>query len=488
MKQFYSLIVSFFAVLMVAAQPTLPGNPGACNANNCTTNALIDVCPPGGSTVISSTINGAYNRGNNPSHLGEGAIWRYRNFASVGGVTVNMEVTIDDISNATLESIDDDAADDQAGNSIGSFFSPRIGPDVNLNGTNRRGYVQFTMRFYRNSTGVNNNSNADFANTVNLSNINYVHYDIDGNDAGNVNQATTAGSWFRETGMAKRISVSNPQVLANSATDLVAYNYTDPVSTSWTGYAGGVCERDGVSKCAQVAASFAFAGSLPSITFRMGYDYNAGGNLGRPVRQYGSRLGCFNFPQQITLPVKLLAFSGSYNGSKTLLSWETANEVNFDRYDIERSTNGSDYLAIASEKSKSAISQPKYQFSDDLAGAYENVFYYRLRMVDIDGKYSYSNVIMVRKDQKKMASLIISPNPVFAGGVVTIRLGAETKKSVELRVIDNSGKIVLKQQNQLNEGINSISFNNQSRLQSGIYTVQVVADDEILSSKLSVIR
>jgi hypothetical protein len=487
MNKFYSLIVSLFAVFMVAAQPTIPGNPGACNANNCTTNALIDVCPAGGSTVISSTINGAYNRGNNPNHLGEGAIWRYRNFATVGGVTVNMEVTIDDISNATLESIDDDAADDQAGNSIGSFFSPRIGPDVNLNGTNRRGYVQFTMKFYKNSTGTNNNSNSDFANTVNLSNINYVHYDIDGNDAGNV-ASGTAGSWFRETGMAQRVSVSNPQVLANSATDLIAYNYTDPVATSWTGYAGGICERDGVSRCAQVASSFSFSGSLPSITFRMGYDYNAGGNIGRPVRQYGSRLGCFNFPQQITLPVKLLAFSGSYNGSKTLLSWETANEVNFDRYDVERSTNGSDYLAIASEKSKTGIAQPKYQFSDDLNGSYENVFYYRLRMVDIDGKYSYSNVIMVRKDQKQMASLIISPNPVFGGGVVTIRLGSESKKSVEVRVIDNSGKIVLKQQNQLNEGINSISFNNQSHLQSGIYTVQVVADDEILSSKLSVIR
>jgi hypothetical protein len=487
MNKFYSLIVSLSAVFMAAAQPTIPGTPVACNANNCTTNALIDVCPPGGSTVISSTAGGAYNRGNNPNHLGVGAIWRYRNFATVGGVTVNMEVTIDGISNATLESLDDDAADDQAGNSIGSFFAPRIGPDVNLNGTNRRGYVQFTMAFYRNATGVNSNNNADFANTVNLSNINYVHYDIDGNDANNVSTGT-AGSWYRETGMARRISVSNPTILSNGATDLIAYNYTDPVATSWTGYAGGICERDGVSKCAQVASSFSFQGSLPSITFRMGYDYNAGGNIGRPVRQYGSRLGCFNFPQQITLPVKLLSFSGSYNGAKTLLNWETANEVNFDRYDIERSINGKDYLAIGSERSKTGFSASKYQYADELSGANENVFYYRLRMVDIDGKFSYSNVIMVRRDQKNMDGMVLSPNPVFSGSVVTIRLNADTKKSVEIRVIDNSGKIVLKQQNQLNIGINSIAFNNQSHLQSGIYTVQVVGDGEILSSKLSVIK
>jgi hypothetical protein len=487
MKKVYSFILSLSAVFMAAAQPTIPGTPVACNANSCTTNSLIDVCPPGGSTVISSTIGGAYHRGNNPDHLGVGAIWRYRNFATVGGVTVNMEVTIDAISNATLDALDDDAADDQAGVSIGSFFSPRIGPDVNLNGTNRRGYVQFTMAFYRNSTGTNNNTNADFANTVNLANINYVHYDIDGNDANNV-ATGTAGSWFRETGMARRISVSNPQVLASGATDLIAYNYTDPVATSWTGFAGSVCEREGVSRCAQVTSSFSYQGSLPSITFRMGYDYNGGGNIGSPVRQYGSRLGCFNFPQEITLPVKLLSFSGSYNGAKTLLNWETANEVNFDRYDVERSTNGKDYLAIGSEKSKTGFSASKYQYADELSGANENVFYYRLRMVDIDGKFSYSNVIMVRRDQKNMGGMILSPNPVFSGSVVTIRLNADTKKNVEIRVIDNSGKVVLNQQNQLNEGINSIAFNNQNRLQSGIYTVQVIADDEILSSKLSVIR
>ena len=130
-----------------------------------------------------------------------------------------------------------------------------------------------------------------------------------------------------------------------------------------------------------------------------------------------------------------------------------------------------------------------YAFTDnDAINQSSHRLYYRLRMVDIDGKYSYSNVIMVRKDQKAMSTITLSPNPAFAGSVVTIRLSAETKKNVEIRVIDNSGKIVLTQQNQLNEGINSISFNNQNRLQSGIYTVQVVADDKILSSKLSVIR
>jgi hypothetical protein len=492
MKKFYSLILLLIATASAKAQPTLPAAPITCNANNCTTNSQIDVCPALGSTVISNHQGGAYNRGGtgngNGSNLTAGAVWRYRNMATVNGVTVNAEITIDAISNAVLNNIDDDGAVDQNNQSMASFFSPRIGPDANLNGTNRRGYVQFTMTFFRNSTGINNNTNADFANSVSLTGINYVHYDIDGNDANNTTTGT-AGSWFRETGVAKRLTASNPIVLADAQTELVSYSYTDvSPATSWTGFAGSVCDRDGVSRCSQLASSFSYNGSLPSITFRMGYDYNGGGNIGSPVRQYGSRLGCFNFPSQITLPVKLTGFSGSYRNNSTVLNWETESEINFDRYEIERSTNSKDFIIVGTEMSKANSAKLSYVYTDNLSTSNDYVFYYRLRMVDQDGKYKYSNVIMVRRDQRNMTGMIISPNPVISEGVITIRLSSSTRKNIEIRVIDNSGKMVARQQNQLSEGINSISFNNQSRLQSGIYTVQVVADDEILSSKLSVIR
>lgn len=487
MKKFYSLLLLLSAAVAAKAQPTLPAAPAAGNSNSCTTNSQIDVCPIGGSTVISSHQGGVYNRGNDDDHEGEGAVWRFRNMAVVNGVTINAEITIDDISNARLENIDDDGARDQANTSIASFFAPRISPDQNLSGSDRRGYVQFTMSFFRNSSGHNNNTNADFTNPVNLTNINYVHYDIDGNNANNVNTGTP-GSWFRETGHAKRITASNPIVLADAQTELVPYNYTEPASVSWTGYAGSIYDRDGVTRCSQLASSFSYNGAFPSITFRMGYDYNRGGNIGRPVRQYGSRLGCFNFPQQITLPVKLLGFSGSYRSNQTVLNWETENEVNFDHYEIERGISSKDFTVINSVIAKTGTAKPKYQFADDLSVVNENVLYYRLKMVDIDGKYSYSNVIMIRRDQKNMTGMLLSPNPLVGSGPITLRLNTDSKKNAEIRVIDGAGRLVLRQQNQLNEGINSLSINNQNRLQPGIYTVQVVADDEILSSKLSVIR
>jgi Secretion system C-terminal sorting domain len=486
MKKMYLTLIIVSAALLVKAQPTLPAAPVACNPNLCITNSNIDVCPPGSNTVVTDTRNGLYNRGNNGNHLGVAAIWRYRNIATVGGVTINAEVTIVDISNATLEAIDDDAAVDQANVSIASFFSPRIGPDQNLNGTNRRGYVQFTMTFYKNSTGINNNTNTDFATPVSLTNINYVHYDIDGNDAGNVNSGT-AGSWFRETGLAQRISAGNPLVLANSQTDLVAYNYTDPVTTTWTGFAGTTCERDGVSRCAQVASSFSYTGSLPSISFRMGYDYNAGGNVGRPVRQYGSRLGCFNFPSQSTLPVRLLSFTASYRSQHTILNWSSDNEVNFEKYIVERSGNGSDFVAVGEKTPLGGTSKNSYELNDDLNSVNGSNFYYRLKMLDKDGVFKYSSVLLIKKDAKALSGISVSPNPVRSG-TNTVRFSSPANALIDIRVVDISGKIVLQQQNKVYEGNNSISINQVDKLPPGIYVLQMLNEGNVSVAKFSVVR
>jgi hypothetical protein len=485
MKQFYALLIVLSASFSLKAQIPMPDLPAAGNANNCTTNPNIDVCPANSNIVVGTHTNGFYYQGNSSNNLGVNAVWRYRNMASVAGITVNCEVTIDAILNATLVSIDDDAAVDQAGVSISKFFAPRISPDQNLNGTNRRGYVQFTMRFYRNPTGVNNGTSADFANAVSLEHLNYVHYDIDGSNAGNVNSGT-AGSWFRETGMAKQMSPTNPLIVANSVTELTSYNYVDGGS-NWTGFAGSIYERDGVSRCAQVASAFAYSGSQASITFRMGYDYNAGNNQGRPTRQYGSRLGCFNFPSLTTLPVNLISFSAIYSNYIASLKWAAENEVNFEKYIVERSSNGREYAVVGEQKSAGAGGRLHYEFNDDLANVEGTIFYYRLKMLDIDGKFTYSQIVMVKKDAKTLNGITISPNPIVSSST-TVRFTAARPASVQFKVVDLSGKTILQQSNRAFEGANSITITNLEKLKPGTYILQMLNDGESSVIKFSVTR
>jgi hypothetical protein len=485
MKQFYTLLILLSATFAAKAQIPIPSAPAAGNSNNCITNANIDVCPPNSNIVVGTHINGVYNRGNSSNSLGVGAIWRYRNMATVGGMTINTEITIDAISNAILDNFDDDDATDHAGVSISQFFAPRISPDQNLNGTNRRGYVQFTMRFYRNSTGTNNGTNSDFATVVSLSNLNYVHYDIDGSDAGNVSSGT-AGSWFRETGTAQKVSAINPVVVGNTVTELTSYNYPD-AGFDWTGFAGSIYERSGVSRCAEVAASFSYAGSQSSVTVRMGYDYNAGGNMNRPIRQYGSRLGCFNFPSLSTLPVNLISFSAIFNNNQSQLKWASDNEVNFEKFIIERSSTGSGFAAIGEQKAYGKTGRNDYEFSDDLSTTTGSNFYYRLKMLDIDGKFTYSNIVMIKKEASRINGVTINPNPIVKGATA-VRFTAAAAGMADFKVIDLSGKMVLQQKTKIFEGNNNVAITNLDKLQPGTYILQMIKDNESSVIKFSVTR
>ncbi|HYM94157.1 MAG TPA: hypothetical protein VET23_08465, partial [Chitinophagaceae bacterium] len=288
MKKSYKILIGIFLLVSncALAQPTQPANPAAGNSSNCTTNSSILTCPANSTGVQTTFTSGSYNRGNNGNHLGTGAIWRFTNIANISGTQVNAEVKIDAVSNATLASIDDDAAVDQNSNSIASFFAPRITSNASGNGSTR-GYVQFTMSFFDNTSG-------GFTNPKILTNLNFVHLDIDGN--GN------SSAWFRETGNALSYGSGNPAVIASSSTELVAYNYTDNTTTpggSFVGYAGSVFERSGVSLCAEVAAAYRYnSAGRSSITFRMGYDYKGTNNPGSTSRQYGATFGCINFPQE----------------------------------------------------------------------------------------------------------------------------------------------------------------------------------------------
>lgn len=112
------------------------------------------------------------------------------------------------------------------------------------------------------------------------------------------------------------------------------------------------------------------------------------------------------------LPVQLLDFSGLARNGYNLLQWQTAQEKNNDYFSLERSSDGTHFLAIGQVYSKA----PAGNSSDKLAYTYADrtmpagMNYYRLRQVDRDKQFTYSNVI--RLDNAGAAqSFSVSPNP-----------------------------------------------------------------------------
>jgi Secretion system C-terminal sorting domain len=465
-----------FTFLCIASicNTVIAQNPINCNSSNCTTNSSVDQCPTGSSTIVTNFQNKVQKPGNPCANgLCVNSVWRYSNVATVGSNQVDAEIKIIAINNAVLNNVDDDAATDQAGVSIASFFGPRIGPDVNLNNSNRRGFVEFEIRFYEHFA----NPALNFINLQPLTGLNFVHYDIDGHSNG-------ANGWFRELGNVKEISTSNPVINAAAGTELT----TDASSgAGWRGFLGAVCERTGVSRCSEVAVSASFTGAFSTISFRMGYDYRAGSNEGNPVRQYGARFGCFDFPGGGPLPVTLSNLGVNYRAGIATLNWTSVYESNMKGYEIERSTNGTFFenIGFTGAKNQLGVTQ-NYQFADNLSAVAANIFYYRLHMVDLDGKSKYSNVVTVRKDKTGAGKMAISPNPT--ANTAQLRLEVAKGGLAAITISDASGRIVLTQNTIIATGSNNISINNLNKLNEGIYNVRVNSGDEVYTERLMIKR
>lgn len=465
------ILVLLIANLTFAAY-ALAQNPMPCNSNNCTTNAGIDVCPANSNNVVANFVNPVQKAGNPCGNgLCKGSTWRFANVATVSGQQINAEVRVDSIYQAILSSIDDNT---NVNGVTTDLFAPRISPDISIPfNANRRGWVQFTVTFYLAVSGDG------YSQQQPLSTLNFVNYDIDG--SGNSN------TWFREIASFRQ-NAGSPQIFADASTELNSDVYNEAGGNwpgTWAGFIGSVCERTGVSKCVQVAAAASFPSAAGNFTFRMGYDAKNGGNgIGQPVRQYGAKLGCFNFTTGIQLPVKFLSFGATYNNGTAILNWDVAQEIGIRAYEIERSTDGMNFARIGSKTAvNSGINIRNYSFSDNLTQINASVVYYRIKIVEEAGIFRYSNVVNVRID-KTFTGLMISPNPVISNAQVRFQLDKPAKG--ELTIIDASGKIVHRQAVNGLSGNNNIILSDLGKLNTGIYYVRLPIGDQVFYEKFVV--
>ena len=115
------------------------------------------------------------------------------------------------------------------------------------------------------------------------------------------------------------------------------------------------------------------------------------------------------------LPLKLVSFTGKRRSGTTFLTWISNNEQDVDYFDIQRSLNATAFITIGKMDARNSGNRELYNFDDPFN--FLGIVYYRLRMVDIDGKYSYSKIIAV-SEKNIDASGFITLNP--ARNVITI--------------------------------------------------------------------
>jgi hypothetical protein len=170
-----------------------------------------------------------------------------------------------------------------------------------------------------------------------------------------------------------------------------------------------------------------------------------------------------------TLPLVLTDLSAVKNSSGVILNWKTYNEQNASHFEIERSSDGNNYTMIGRVNAAGNSQDTRlYHFTDNtpLTGT----GFYRLRMVDIDNKFSYSRVVAVTSTSGIKDLLQLFPNPVT--DVLQLQLQSDKKETATLSITTIAGQVILQRELQLAEGSNAFSIPVKS-FQSGHYYVTI---------------
>lgn len=177
-------------------------------------------------------------------------------------------------------------------------------------------------------------------------------------------------------------------------------------------------------------------------------------------------------PQDIVAPLNLVSFAGANVAGKHSLNWQTTNEQNTSRFEVQMSRNTTDFMEIGSLDARNTAGSNAYQFT--YSPVAKGDFYYRLKMIDLDGAYKYSQVIRLQSNSG--ASLSAFPNPSRNGMLLITHEAAERGTTLRLVAADGRTATTLAVQ----EGSTQTSLT-VSPYQKGIYRVVLSGKKDVQS-------
>jgi hypothetical protein len=189
----------------------------------------------------------------------------------------------------------------------------------------------------------------------------------------------------------------------------------------------------------------------------------------------------FGFGPSTTLPVVLAQFIASKQSSGTVkLSWTTSQEINAGYYDVERSGDQTGWIKIGSVKAKGNSSiATDYSLFDNLP--LDGTGYYRLKMVDLDGKFVYSKTVSVTADNSSVP-LVIYNNPFT--DLIRLKVNVDRAQNLSLTVTDILGKTYIRQSIQAQAGDNLVNLQPAVIGGSGMYILRITGDSYSQTAKI----
>jgi len=181
----------------------------------------------------------------------------------------------------------------------------------------------------------------------------------------------------------------------------------------------------------------------------------------------------------VVLPVTMLSFNGTLNSDNNsiLLSWKTSSEHGLKYFEIQKSADGTNFNPIETVNATGTSSSlHSYKFTNNRVN---ELNYYRLKMIDNDGRFTYSSTILIRNPNASQ-HVWIGANPFH--DAISIRLARNPKQDVKVELMNTAGaKVYYKQYGNSGEMLINLAG---AHLSPGIYILKTVVDGKTYVNKL----
>jgi hypothetical protein len=166
-----------------------------------------------------------------------------------------------------------------------------------------------------------------------------------------------------------------------------------------------------------------------------------------------------------------------------LVEWATEAELNNDHFEVERSEDGIHFVLRGKVTGNGSTSTShKYSYTDPINTA-SSIVYYRLKIVDIDGQYSFSKIVAVKLNGSAFSDKIsVFPNPFTSN--IKISFAATTEEVANFRIIGFDGRVVATRKMTIQKGDNIVVMTDLGNLSRGSYILEVVTSTDKFIQKI----
>jgi hypothetical protein len=182
----------------------------------------------------------------------------------------------------------------------------------------------------------------------------------------------------------------------------------------------------------------------------------------------------------VILPVELISFTAINKGQGNVQTqWETLTEKNVEKFIVERSIDGINFFSIGTQKVTKNSNIRKSYLLDDM-NPKMGVNYYRLKTLDLDGKFSYSKIVAITITDVSVNNNLLNvyPNPTPKGNDINIA-GIEKGES-RIQIVNTLGQVLFDKIIKHEGGIISIPQN----FATGMYYIKVFSEKNVYRTKV----